>query len=242
MAFGVAVVLGAGITAVAATEPAGIDGPAAAAAPATRLNNQRSIDEPTPPPEPQAATYRVTVISEWTAASHPTTLPNNSHFSPVVVASHGGVGNLFAVGTLASPGIESMAETGSTSTLRNELSNNDLVIGSQVGSSIFGAGVNAFEVTAFQADDLVSVVTMLAPSPDWFVGVSDVELFVDGTWIDGIDVDLGAYDAGTDSGSGFQSPNAATSPAQPISGPRDNAFAAADAEGRFGRVVIERIG
>ena len=134
-----------------------------------------------------------------------------------------------------------MAEVGATSTLRNELNADDLVTEVRVGSSIFGAGKNTFEVRAAQLDNYLSVVTMLAPSPDWFSGVRDVELFVDGAWVDRIEVDLSNYDAGTDSGTSWRSSNADTSPAQVISSSRDAAFTAGAAEGRFGRVIVERI-
>lgn len=215
-----------------------IDGAGSATASATRLGNQEAI-KPLPPPP--TARYRVTIVSEWTAASHPVTRPGNSHFSPTVLANHGVAGDLFVVGVPASPGIEQMAETGATGTLRAELAGDGSVSDVLTGSSIFGVGQNSFDVTAGRGDDLISLVTMLAPSPDWFVGIHDVDLLRSDGWIDRLELDLGNYDAGTDSGPGFTSANADTNPAQVISGPRDAAFAQAAAENRFGRVVIERL-
>lgn len=215
-----------------------IDNAGSADVRAVRIGNQEST-KPVPPRP--FASYRVTILSEWTSASHPATRPSNSHFSPSVVVSHGAPGNLFVVGSPASPGIEQMAETGSTGTLRAELAANDLVREVRVGTSIFGVGQNTFEITAFRFDEYLSLVTMLAPSPDWFVGVRDVDLLGPDGWVDRLELDLVNYDAGTDSGVGFRSPNSDTDPAQVISGPRDGAFAEAAAEGRFGRVVIERL-
>lgn len=217
---------------------ASIDSGGTATVRASRIGNQVST-KPLPPSP--TANYRVTIVSEWTGASHPTTLPSNSHFSPTVVANHGAPGDMFVVGALASPGIERMAETGATSTLLAELSARSTVSDTRVGSSIFGAGQQSFEVTAARGDDLISLVTMLAPSPDWFVGVRDVDLLGADGWVDRIELDLGNYDAGTDSGTGFRSPNVDTNPAQVISGTRDTAFAQAAAEARFGRVIIERL-
>jgi len=57
---------------------------------------------------------------------------------------------------------------------------------------------------------------MIAPSPDWFVGVSALALFEDGRWVGERRIDLVPWDAGTDSGSTFTSPDQATPP-QPIS-------------------------
>ncbi len=181
------------------------------------------------------------MFSDWTQASHPTTLPPNSHFSPVVVVTHSEVGDLFARDALASDGIEQMAETGSTSTLMTETAADASITSTQVGTSIFGAGSNQFVVTLTQEARLLSAVTMLAPSPDWFVGVRDVSMFVDDEWLDAVELTLSNYDAGTDSGTSWSSPNAFTSPAAVISGPRDAAFAEAAAEGSFGRILIERL-
>jgi hypothetical protein len=68
-----------------------------------------------------------------------------------------------------------------------------------------------------QAFPLVTLVTMVAPSPDWFVGVTSLELFRNGQWVDEVRVDLSAHDAGTDSGPTYRSPDQATIPRQPIS-------------------------
>jgi hypothetical protein len=225
--------LGAGIARAAPIGTAG-----SASARAGRLDNQVST-KPLPPSP--TARYRITIISEWTSNSHPTTRPSNSHFSPTVLVNHSTAGDLFLVGARASSGIEQMAETGSTGTLRAELADDSSVSDIGTGSSIFGIGQNSFEVTAARGDELISLVTMLAPSPDWFVGVRDVDLLGADGWADRLELGLGNYDAGTDSGVGFRSPNADTNPAQVISGPRDAAFAQAAAENRFGRVVIERL-
>ena len=57
---------------------------------------------------------------------------------------------------------------------------------------------------------------MVAPSPDWFVGVSGLDLRPGGTWVSSLTVDLFSYDAGTDSGPNFTSPNTDTNPQDPI--------------------------
>ena len=225
--------LGPGIAAAAPIDSAG-----SASVRAARLGNQAST-KPLPPSP--TARYRITVVSEWTPSSRPTTRPSNSHFSPTVLINHGTPGDLFAVGARASSGVEQMAETGATGALRAELAGDGTVSDVRTGSSIFGIGQNSFDVTVARGDELVSLVTMLAPSPDWFVGVRDVDLLRGDGWVDRLELDLGNYDAGTDSGTGFRSPNADTNPAETISGPRDPAFAQAAAENRFGRVVIERI-
>lgn len=51
---------------------------------------------------------------------------------------------------------------------------------------------------------LVSFVSMMDPSPDWFVGVSGLELCLPNcTWIESKVLDLYPWDAGTDSGATY---------------------------------------
>ena len=218
-----------------------IDDAASATQPAVRRMNATQTQEPPPPPQPQSVQYRVTLVLDWTASTHPSTVPPSAHISPTVIASHSQVGDLFVAGALASNGIEQMAETGGTSLLRTELSGDPTVTGVRVGSRIDDAGQESFTVTLTQEASMVSLVTMLAPSPDWFVGIRDQPMFVDGVWVDDVSRDLSNYDAGTDNGTDWQSANFDTDPAQVISGPRDASFAAAVAENPFARVVIERL-
>ena len=59
----------------------------------------------------------------------------------------------------------------------------------------------------------VSLITMIAPSPDWFVGVDSYDLCgADGKWKESGMMELPAWDAGTDSGMNFASDNSPTMP------------------------------
>lgn len=58
----------------------------------------------------------------------------------------------------------------------------------------------------------VSFVVRIVPSPDWFVGVDSLDLCDGDRWREQVEVDLYPYDAGTDSGFTFSSPNFATIP------------------------------
>ena len=65
---------------------------------------------------------------------------------------------------------------------------------------------------------------MIAPSPDWFVGVSGRSLQDEsGEWLEELEVTLYPYDAGTDDGATYTSANADSSPQQPIRGIRGEA-------------------
>jgi hypothetical protein len=63
---------------------------------------------------------------------------------------------------------------------------------------------------------LISLVSMIAPSPDWFVGVDGLNLRENGQWLEQLSVDLLPYDAGTDSGSSYNSSNSPSNPFAPI--------------------------
>ena len=59
---------------------------------------------------------------------------------------------------------------------------------------------------------LVTLVSMIAPSPDWFVGGDSLSLIENGEWVTSKVVTLYGFEAGTDSGAGYSSPDLATVP------------------------------
>lgn len=166
------------------------------------------------------ATYRVTFESTWSAETHPNGFPPNPHFSGLIGGTHDATATLWTEGALASDGIESMAETGSKTLLRNEV---EALIGEgRAGAVLSGGGISLspgsvsldFELT--ETYPLVSLVSMLAPSPDWFVGVDGVNLREDEAWVASLSIPLHVYDAGTDSGPTYTSPDDDTDPPEPI--------------------------
>nr|XP_023022282.1 spondin-1-like [Leptinotarsa decemlineata] len=70
---------------------------------------------------------------------------------------------------------------------------------------------------------LMSMVSMIDPSPDWIVGVSSLELCLRNcTWMESKVLNLYPYDVGTDDGITYLSPNQPSSPRQPIRRLRTN--------------------
>lgn len=65
---------------------------------------------------------------------------------------------------------------------------------------------------------LVSAITMIAPSPDWFTGVHDYNLCNEsnGKWFDKKVKDLFLYDSGTDDAPTFVHNNTPSNPVVPI--------------------------
>ena len=164
----------------------------------------------------QSAAYRVTFEGKWTTVATPDGVPGGAHFSPLIGAVHNDQVTFWREGGTASAGIESMAEVGGTNALKTDItaagSNAGAVI-ERIGNIGATATVTAdFKVTS--THPLVTLLTMVAPSPDWFVGVSGLSLrnATDDGWQPSLTVDLFPYDAGTEEGTEFSLSNAATSP------------------------------
>ena len=167
------------------------------------------------------ATYQLVFLSTWSQATHPVQFPSNAHFSPLVGATHVAATSFWQPGTLASPGIKNMAERGMTAPLSSEVQA-AITAGQAQQVLLYGAlgtspGTQTITFTVAAEFPMLTLVTMLAPSPDWFVGVHGLPLFSNGDWIDNIVVPLQVYDAGTDSGISYASPDLVTSPPQPVS-------------------------
>lgn len=162
-------------------------------------------------------TYRVDFDVTWSAATHPGAYPTSAHFSPLVGTTHDATASFWEPGGMASAGIEQMAETGGTSLLRGEFTAaTGRRNGHLLSTTIFGQGRRSIEFDVQKDESLLTLVTMVAPSPDWFVGVSGLDLYEGNQWADGLVIDLFAWDAGTDSGTNFSSTNRDTNPQEPI--------------------------
>ncbi|NND75994.1 MAG: hypothetical protein HKN44_13410 [Ilumatobacter sp.] len=221
--------------------PPGVSTGASATETAGRSARQKQVNPPPPPPAPTAV-YRITINIAFDTSTHPGTAPGNAHVSNPVIATHSIPGAMFVVGGFASPGIETMAELGRTDTLVPELNAKPQVGTVQVTGGLFGIGTRVVDVTLTHSDDMISMVTMLAPSPDWFIGFADLDMLGYGGWRQSASFPLNSYDAGTDSGPNFNSNDADTQPSETISGPRDPAFIASAGQNPFGTVSITRIG
>jgi hypothetical protein len=165
----------------------------------------------------ETASYRIIFASVWSRDLFQL-VPGGDHFSGLIGMTHNEKASLWRPGTLASPGIEQMAETGSKSTLTEEINN---AIDNQLGGGaiLSGGGLGAsgsqttLDFTASLTHPRLSIVSMIAPSPDWFVGVHDLPLIgADGDWVDALSIGLFPYDSGTDDGTDFTSGNSDSSP------------------------------
>jgi len=177
-------------------------------------------EEASIPAPDDTAVYTITFIAQWSAESHPGQYPSNAHFSPFIAVAHNSDDSslIFAPGELSSPGMKEMAETGATALLEDEINaiNSDGGADGYVKGSVFDSPGSVSADLAFtQTHSRVTFVSMIAPSPDWFVS-AQAELFSDGDWVDELELVLSSYDAGTDSGPELTSANSATNPPENI--------------------------
>lgn len=167
-----------------------------------------------------AVTYEVTFNATWSKDTHPDDFPENPHFSGLIGATHNEDVSFWEVGELASPGIKNMAETGSKDPLIREILKAMLQRHVLLPISEDGLPDSPDEITitikVSENYPLVTLVTMIAPSPDWFVGVNSLPLYQNGEFVNETIITLYAYDAGTDSGTNYTSEDDPTDPSVPI--------------------------
>ena len=174
----------------------------------------------------QMQTYRVVFESNWNAMDH-LGAPRNAHFSPIVAVTHNSAYDLLPLGGLANMALELVAELG-----RTELINDEIMGQIQMGNVLDAKNTEnmfirnqvrqEFMVTVSMAHPNLSFVTMIAPSPDWIVGVRNLKLFDNqqGFFMGQVmRMPLYAIDAGTESGDmggNFSINNPPTVPQTPI--------------------------
>lgn len=175
------------------------------------------------------ANYTITFASVWESVANDATdgistiaLPGNPHWSPLIGATHKTANTFLMMNAAASSGIESMAETGAVTTLKNEIESNadaDQYIpgpGLESGLGSARGTITINNITVSEDYPLITLVSMIAPSPDWFIGVNSRNLRsgnigINDGWEPTFSVDLFPYDAGTEDGTGYSGSNNDTS-------------------------------
>jgi hypothetical protein len=62
----------------------------------------------------------------------------------------------------------------------------------------------------------ITLATMIARSPDWYIAVVNINLFENNSFVNQKTVEAHVYDAGTDDGVTYTSPDEISDPQQPI--------------------------
>lgn len=175
-------------------------------------------------PASHSVTYSCTFQNNWSGVNHPFEYPSNAHWSPPVIAAHSKRYTMWKPGEEASEGVENVAETGSTSTLEDEL--DDAQAEDSVGEFITGsAQFNSDTQEQTFADiamtpwfNMMSSITMVAPSPDWYSGFYKVNPINKSSmvWYESFVIASYPWDAGTEEGDTFSGSNSAQNPKAPI--------------------------
>lgn len=166
----------------------------------------------------EEATYSIELTGKW--ASPDFTVPAGVHFTNFAGMVHSAQAELWSPGKFATKGVENVAEVGNTTAIvleidsairrKNALS---LILFSAPGPT----GKKEATVYCNSSYPFLSFVSMIAPSPDWFIGLSNLNLYRNKKWIADTTIQLYVYDAGTEEGDVFGYSNPATEPQQNIS-------------------------
>lgn len=153
------------------------------------------------------ATYSLTILGNFTEENHPYQYPGNARFSPMIVSVHSDQFTLWKEYGLPSDGVQAICKTGSTTTLRGELGRTKTGIHSVITTGGWPAGNEIVKVGFTTNNDysFVSLISKLAPSPDWIIGTSKLRLCRGNSWVNEHHMDLTAYDCGTDNGGSYTS-------------------------------------
>ncbi|EPY72822.1 spondin-2 precursor [Camelus ferus] len=166
------------------------------------------------------ARYSITFTGKWSQASFPKQYPlfrPPAQWSSLLGAAHSSDYSMWRKDQYVSTGLRDFAERGEAWALMREIE----AAGEKLQSvhAVFsapavpsGTGQTSAELEVHSRHSLVSFVVRILPSPDWFVGVDSLDLCDGDRWREQVAVDLYPYDAGTDSGFTFSSPNFATIP------------------------------
>ncbi len=177
-------------------------------------------------PLPQTARFRIELSSLWSGLTFNMT-PSDPTFGGLIGTTHSDQISFWSPGSLASNGVADLAREGSLSSLTAELG---IAVGSGLASEIIvqsgvddELGTSSFEMTVDRDFPLLTLLSKLNESPDWFTGIRNVSLLEeDGRFRDRIEIMLMPWDAGVDSGFSYGGAEQVTSPAEPISSLADN--------------------
>ena len=174
----------------------------------------------------QRAVYDISFESNWSQATHPHnsgSIPASAHWSKLVGATHNGQVVFLEHGQIATEGVERIAELGSNGVFFSEVdaailqgSANQKINGPNLGTALGQMNIN--DIMVHEDFPYLTLLSMIAPSPDWMIAVNSLSLLDNnGDWIQEIQLDLYPYDAGTDSGPDYVSPNSDMQPPGVIS-------------------------
>jgi hypothetical protein len=168
------------------------------------------------PPLPDAS-YTMQVTTYWSPPAF--VVPAGVHITAITGMVHTPDTMLWKPGLRATSGLEDVAEIGAPAKMNIEI---DTVIAAQKASERFNITPPAINgsvqknLTLTQKFSEVSFASMIAPSPDWFLGIHNFSLISNNEWIKDTLVNIYVYDAGTEDGDVFGYSNPPTTPQQNV--------------------------
>ncbi|XP_058040473.1 spondin-2-like isoform X2 [Ahaetulla prasina] len=172
----------------------------------------------------EPTTYSIVFTGKWSQTAFPKQYPlyrPPAQWSSLLGVAHNSDYVMWKASGYASNGMRELVERGEPWMLMKEIEAAGEKMQSVYGifsasPVVTGTGQTS---TLFEVDPghpLVSLAVRIVPSPDWFVGIENFNLCDKSGWKNHVSIDLFPYDAGTDSGFTFSSPNFATIPRETI--------------------------
>lgn len=166
------------------------------------------------------ATYDITFTSVWNASDHGT-LPSGAHWSNLIGANHITANEFLQMGAMATLGVENVAEVGNNSEFENEINASIISNDSEqlINITSVSTATGSVTISNLEIDEqypLLTLISMIAPSPDWFIAMNSYDLRQGGDWATSVNIDLFPYDAGTEEGTAYSTSNSATMPQENI--------------------------
>ncbi|GMH33356.1 hypothetical protein BSKO_01190 [Bryopsis sp. KO-2023] len=167
--------------------------------------------------------YTIQTDCEWTRKTHPVDYPKKAELSPLCGTVHSKNYFLWRLDDQARNGAKEIAETGMCNSATDEIRNcqNQVPPACQEPFSFpcskkSGVCSHGGEVTATPDHTYLSFQSMIAPSPDWSIGIDALQLCKDGEWIEEYETYLYPLDMGTDEGTTFTAKDAPNGLRRPI--------------------------
>ncbi|XP_033341104.1 spondin-1 [Megalopta genalis] len=161
------------------------------------------------------ALYKVTLRTYWSRARFPRHYPEwkpPAQFGKLIGRTHDSTYTLYRLGERLSSGARLYVETGRTDGLDAD-GDSPNSLHSFAGPPVpQGEGTSISRAFLDGNHTLISIMSRINPSPDWFIGVDSFQLCVEGNWVDTVTVELDPLDGGTDNGFTFTAANWPTQP------------------------------
>lgn len=163
------------------------------------------------------AKYSIEITGKWKSPEF--AVPGGVHFTTILGMIHNNGVYLWKENFKASLGVENVAESGNPNPILSEI---DSAIATGKASSLIAitapapTGITRSNIYCNSNYSYISFETMIAPTPDWFTGISGFNLFENKKWISDTTINLYAFDAGTEDGDVFGYYNPETMPQQNI--------------------------